>query len=147
MADSRTKSRDLPSQDFILGNKAADLWLYNSDACANEKIIPKKYRYTTGTSLMNDADAICELIEGANMLDLRNRQEAAERLRLQRAAMRKLQRLERKIARMLESKQYPGVTPKKAEAWSRVVMTVRLMCAKWHKKDQATCGQGPKDWM
>ena len=34
------------SADFILGSKAADLWLYTCDACANEKVIPKKYRYT-----------------------------------------------------------------------------------------------------
>lgn len=32
------------SADFILGNKAADLWLYTCDACANEKVIPKRYR-------------------------------------------------------------------------------------------------------
>lgn len=42
-------------KEFILGNKAADLWLTICDACANEKVIPKKYRYTTGTGLMNTA--------------------------------------------------------------------------------------------
>lgn len=63
-------------EDFILGTKAADLWLYTCDLCANDKIIPKKYRYTTGTSLMNDVETICELIEGANLLDLRREQEA-----------------------------------------------------------------------
>ena len=46
------------SADFILGSKAADLWLYTCDACANEKVIPKKYRYTTGTGLMNAAGEI-----------------------------------------------------------------------------------------
>lgn len=59
------------SADFILGNKAADLWLYTCDACANEKVIPKRYRYTTGTGLMNTAEEICDMIEGANLLDLR----------------------------------------------------------------------------
>ena len=59
------------SADFILGSKAADLWLYTCDACANEKVIPKKYRYTTGTGLMNAAEEICDLIESANLLDLR----------------------------------------------------------------------------
>lgn len=142
MADNQDKTKD-----FILGNKAADLWLYTTDACANEKVVPKKYRYTTGTGLMNDADAICELIEGANMLDLRDPQEARERLRSQKAAMRKLQKLERKITRMLESKQYPGVTTKKAETWSRCAMSVRFMCAKWHKKDKTTCGQGSQQGM
>ena len=40
---------DRQTDDFKLGNKAADMWLYTADACANEKVIPKKYRYTTGT--------------------------------------------------------------------------------------------------
>ena len=94
------------SADFILGNKAADLWLYTCDACANEKVIPKRYRYTTGTGLM------------------------------QRRAMARCEKLERKIKRMLESKQYPGVNPHKAATWSKAVMTVRYMCASWYKKDQ-----------
>ena len=121
-------------QDFILGSKASDLWLYTSDACANDKIIPKKYRYTTGTSLMNDVDAICELIEGANLLDLR--EEPRERLAAQRQALRKLEKLGRKITRLLESKQYPGVNAQKAAAWSKRVLTVRYMCASWYGKDK-----------
>ena len=69
---------DRQTDDFKLGNKAADMWLYTADACANEKVIPKKYRYTTGTALMNGAEAICSCIEGANLIDLRER--PAERL-------------------------------------------------------------------
>ena len=53
---------DRQTDDFKLGNKAADMWLYTADACANEKVIPKKYRYTTGTALMNGAEAICSCI-------------------------------------------------------------------------------------
>ena len=122
------------SADFILGSKAADLWLYTCDACANEKVIPKRYRYTTGTSLMNTAEEICDMIEGANLLDLR--ENPAERLAMQRRAMARCEKLERKIKRMLESKQYPGVNPHKAATWSKAVMTVRYMCASWYKKDQ-----------
>ena len=123
-------------EDFILGTKAADLWLYTCDLCANDKIIPKKYRYTTGTSLMNDVETICEHIEGANLLDLRREQEAQRRLQDQRRALRMLEKLGRKIKRLLESKQYPGVTPEKARYWSKMVLTVRYMCASWHGKDQ-----------
>lgn len=64
---------DRQTDDFKLGNKAADMWLYTADACANEKVIPKKYRYTTGTALMNGAETICSCIEGANLIDLRER--------------------------------------------------------------------------
>ena len=120
-------------EDFVLGTKASDLWLYTCDVCANDKVIPKRYRYTTGTSLMNDVETICELIEGANLLDL---QEAQDRLRDQKSALRKLEKLCRKIKRLLESKQYPGVTPEKARHWSKMVLTVRYMCASWHGKDK-----------
>mgnify|MGYP006945629042 CR=1 FL=1 len=39
---------DRQTDDFKLGTKAADMWLYTAAACANAKVIPKKYRYTTG---------------------------------------------------------------------------------------------------
>lgn len=103
---------DRQTDDFKLGNKAADMWLYTADACANEKVIPKKYRYTTGTALMNGAEAICSCIEGANLIDLRER--PAERLAMQREALCACKKLERKILRMAESKQYPGVSGQKA---------------------------------
>lgn len=134
MADKNDKAAN-----FVLGNKASDLWLYTSDACASEKVIPKKYRYTTGTSLMNDVDAICEMIEGANLVDLR--EEPAARLKMQKQALVKLEKLGRKIARLLESKQYPGVNPAKAAAWSRLVLTVRYMCAAWYGKDKERAAQ------
>lgn len=129
--------------DFVLGNKAADLWLYTCDACANEKVIPKKYRYTTGTSLMNAAEEICDLIEGANLIDLRERPE--ERLSMQRRALARCEKLGRKITRLLESRQYPGVTAHKAATWSRAVLTVRYMCASWYGKDQARVTQSRSD--
>ena len=108
---------DRQTDDFKLGNKAADMWLYTADACANEKVIPKKYRYTTGTALMNGAEAICSCIEGANLIDLRER--PAERLAMQREALCACKKLERKILRMAESKQYPGVSGQKAATWSK----------------------------
>lgn len=122
------------AEEFRLGNKATDMWLFTADACANDKVIPKKYRYTTGTSLMNCADAICTYIEGANLLDLR--EEPKNRLALQREAIRECVKLERKIQRMTESKQYPGVTPSKGATWSKAVMSVRYMCASWYEKDK-----------
>lgn len=88
---------DRQTDDFKLGNKAADMWLYTADACANEKVIPKKYRYTTGTALMNGAEAICSCIEGANLIDLRER--PAERLAMQREALCACKKLERRRER------------------------------------------------
>lgn len=130
-------------EEFRLGNKAADLWLYTADACANEKVIPKKYRYTTGTGLMNCADSICTCIEGANLIDLR--EEPGRRLHMQREAMRECVKLERRIQRMTESKQYPGVNPGKCAVWCKAVMSVRYMCAAWHEKDKARAQQTRTD--
>lgn len=134
---------DKQTDDFKLGNRAADLWLYTADACANEKVIPKKYRYTTGTGLMNVAEAICSCIEGANLIDLRERPEA--RLTMQRQALCECRKLERKILRMAESKQYPGVSGQKAAAWTRTVLTVRYMCAAWYDKDRSRAAQARED--
>lgn len=121
-------------KEFLLGNKAADLWLYTCDACANEKVIPKKYRYTTGTGLMNAAEEICNLIESANLLDLRD--SPMERLSMQRRALARCEVMERRVQRLLESRQYPGVNPHKAATWGKAIMTVRYMCASWYKKDR-----------
>jgi hypothetical protein len=134
---------DRQTDDFKLGNKAADMWLYTADACANEKVIPKKYRYTTGTALMNGAEAICSCIEGANLIDLRER--PAERLAMQWEALCACKKLERKILRMAESKQYPGVSGQKAATWSKTVMTVRYMCAAWYEKDRSRAAQARED--
>lgn len=131
------------AEEFKLGNKAADMWLYTSDACANEKVIPKKYRYTTGSAIMSCAETICTCIEGANLIDLR--EEPARRLAMQREAMRECVKLERKILRMTESRQYPGVNPSKCATWSKAVMTVRYMCAAWHEKDKKRALQERKD--
>lgn len=134
MTENKTPTKQ-EQKEFILGNKAADMWLTICDACANEKVIPKKYRYTTGTSLMNGAEAVCASIEEANLLDLRELPN--ERLMLQRRALRECKCLERKIVRMMESKQYPGVGAHKAAVLTKAVATVRYMCAAWYDKDKA----------
>lgn len=131
------------AEEFKLGNRAADLWLTIADACANEKVIPKKYRYTTGTSLMNTVEAICGSIEEANMIDLR--EAPRSRLTLQRQALRECKVLERKILRMKESKQYPGVNSSKAATLSKAVLTVRYMCAAWYDKDKGRAPHSPMD--
>lgn len=105
------------------------------DACANEKVIPKKYRYTTGTSLMNTVESICGDIEEANLIDLR--EAPRERLALQRSALRECKKLERKIIRLRESDQYPGVNSHKSAVLSKAAMTVRYMCAAWYDKDKS----------
>lgn len=122
------------NEDFVLAAKAVDLWAYTVDACANDKVIPKKYRYTTGTSLMNSVEAICGAIEEANLIDLR--EDPKTRLALQRKALRECKLLGRRVQRLAESGQYPGVSPKKAAAWSKLELTVRYMCAAWYSKDQ-----------
>lgn len=131
------------ADEFRLGNMAADLWLYTADACANEKVIPKKYRYTTGSSLIRCSEKICTCIEGANLIDLR--EDSTRRLAMQREAMRECVLLERKIQRMTESRQYPGVSPAKCAAWSKAVMSVRYMCAAWHEKDKKRTAQERTD--
>lgn len=56
---------------------------------------------------------------------------------LQRKALRECKKLERKIIRLRESDQYPGVNSHKAGVLSKASMTVRYMCAAWYDKDKA----------
>ena len=140
--DSLVLTGRSPTGETVTIRLGPDLVL-EADACANEKVIPKKYRYTTGTALMNGAEAICACIEGANLIDLRER--PAERLAMQREALCACKKLERKILRMAESKQYPGVSGQKAATWSKAVMTVRYMCAAWYEKDRSRAAQARED--
>lgn len=137
--------------DFILGGKAADLWLRTADMCANKKVIPVRYRYTTGTGMMQSAEAICGAIEEANLIDL-ERDDPRKRLALQRGALRECRKMERRIQRMLESKQYPGINVHRAATWSKDVLTVRYMCAPgtrrtrkgWQKSKRIPEGKPPR---
>lgn len=126
-------------EDFVLGSKATDLWLYTCHACANDKIIPKKFRYTVWKSLMEDAEFICSAIEEANGIDLR--EDPEERLKLQKKAMVRCQMFQRKISKMLTSADYPGITSQKAATWTKLSLTVRYMCAAWHGKDKDRAGR------
>ena len=99
------------AKEFLLGTQASNLWLYTCEACANEKIIPKKYRYTVGSSLIQEVESICDLIEEANLLDTRIPAECEKRVSIQLHALGKLGKMQRKIKRLLESKEYPGVNP------------------------------------
>lgn len=67
------------------------------------------------------------------------------RLAMQREALCACKKLERKILRMAESKQYPGVSGQKAATWSKAVMTVRYMCAAWYEKDRSRAAQARED--
>lgn len=125
------------AKEFLLGTQASNLWLYTYEACANEKIIPKKYRYTVGSSLIQEVESICDLIEEANLLDTRIPAECEKRVSIQLHALGKLGKMQRKIKRLLESKEYPGVNPGKAAAWTKNVLTVSYMCAKWYEGDKA----------
>ena len=81
----------------------------------------------------------------ANLLCELEREDPRKRLALQRAALRECRKMERRIQRMLESKQYPGVNAHRAATWSKDVLTVRYMCAGWYKKDQERAANVRKD--
>jgi hypothetical protein len=60
-----------PESEFILGNKAKDLLLYTMQVCANDKVIPKRMRFTLGNRMEELALSILEGTLRANEEDLR----------------------------------------------------------------------------
>lgn len=60
---------------------------------------------------------------------------------MQRRALAKCEKFGRKVQRLLESKQYPGVSAHKAAIWSKYILTVRYMCASWNSKDRQRATQ------
>lgn len=123
--------------DFILGNRAKDLLLYTMQVCSNSNIIPKRMRFTLGNRMEELAFSILEGALRANEEDLRVN--PTERFRLQKKILTDCKMLEKLIDVALEAPTV-GVDAGRAAYWSKLVLTVRYMCAGWHRKDRQRCG-------
>lgn len=72
-----SKSSD---KEFILLNRAKDLYIYTSEAVGNEKVIPRRRRYPTGQRLETMAMEILQKCHFANTTDLHRAFEERQRL-------------------------------------------------------------------
>ena len=102
-------------KEFILLNRAKDLYIYTSEAVGNEKVIPRRRRYPTGQRLETMAMEILQKCHLANTTDLHRAFE--ERQRLQTEVIALCLTLEQLIDALKASKAYPGINQHKADIW------------------------------
>lgn len=120
--------------DFILLNKAKDLYVYTSEAVGNDKVIPKHRRYTAGQRLETLAIDILSKCFLANTKDVNHQFE--ERQALQDEVIALCLVFENLVNALKASKAYPGIMQHKAEVWTRKSLDVRYLCTAWRDRER-----------
>lgn len=103
--------------DFILLNKAKDLYVYTSEAVGNDKVIPKRRFRTVGQRLESLALDIYAKAQLANEKDRDRNFEIRQALQDEVVAL--CLTFEGLINALKASAAYPGVNSHKAEVWTR----------------------------
>lgn len=120
-------------QEFALITKAKTL-VKHTDMMTTEKRYPKKYRFTLVNRLQDKSLEIFECIVDANELSLTDKEECAERQRLQRRALT----LCKTILFLIEvSYEKQLINAQQCETWTKAVCDVKNMTASWYKGDKA----------
>lgn len=122
------------NHDFILLNKAKDLYVYTSEAIGNDKIVPKHRRYTAGQRLENITLDILTKTFLANEKDLAR--DFSARQGLQDEVISLCLVFENLINALKASAAYPGINAHKAEVWTRKSMDVRYICVAWRDHER-----------
>lgn len=120
--------------DFILLNKAKDLYVYTSEAVGNDKVIPKRRFRTVGQRLESLALDIYAKAQLANEKDCDRDFEMRQALQDEVVAL--CLTFEGLINALKASAAYPGVNSHKAEVWTRKSMDVRYICAAWRDHER-----------
>lgn len=120
--------------DFILLNKAKDLYVYTSEAVGNDKVIPKRRFRTVGQRLESLA---LDIYAKAQLANEKERDRDFEmRQALQDEVVALCLTFEGLINALKASAAYPGVNSHKAEVWTRKSMDVRYICAAWRDHER-----------
>lgn len=125
------QSKKNPSE-FVLITKAKDL-VKHTFLMTNEKRFPKKYRFTVVNRLHDLTLDIFALIGEANELDLTDPQEARERRYNQKKALTKCKTVLFLLELSLENNL---ISKEQCAVWTKAVLDVKYMTAKWRKQDQ-----------
>lgn len=118
--------------EFVIITKAKDL-VKHTLSMTNEKRFPKKYRFTIVNRLHDLTLDIFQHIEEANELDLADPQEFRERRYEQKKALTKCKTVLFLIELSLEN---GLITKDQCAVWTKAVLDVKYMTAKWRKQDR-----------
>ena len=120
--------------DFVLLNKAKDLYVYTSEAVGNDKIIPRRRFRIIGQRLESLALDIYSKTQLAN--EKNRERDFAVRQSLQDEVIALCLTFEGPVNALKASPAYPGVNAHKAEVWTRKSMDVRYICAAWRDHER-----------
>gem|GEM_PF-161145 len=118
--------------EFVIITKAKDL-VKHTFLMTNERRFPKKYRFTIVNRLHDLTLDIFQHIQEANELDLSDPQEYRERRYEQKKALTKCKTVLFLIELSFES---GLISTEQCAAWSKYVLDVKYMTAKWRKQDR-----------
>ena len=121
-----------PTQEFAIITKAKDL-VKHTFMMTSERRFPKKYRFTIVNRLHDLTLDIFQHIQEANELDLTDPQEYRERRYEQQKAL-----TECKTGLFLIELSFEQelISSEQCAEWTRHVMNVKNMTAKWRKQDR-----------
>lgn len=122
-------------KEFVLLTKAKELIKYTLLMTDNVKRYPKKFRFTFVNRMQEMTLDIYELINTANELNVTDKEELKERLKLQNKAITKCKTLLLLIDLSLDNKNI-ALDSRQAQAWAKYVLDVKNMAVKWHYKDR-----------
>lgn len=122
-------------KEFVLPTKAKELIKYTLLMTDNVKRYPKKFRFTFVNRMQEITLDIYEIINTANELNVTDKEELKERLKLQNEAITKCKTLLLLIDLSLDNKNI-ALDSRQAQAWAKYVLDVKNMAVKWHYKDR-----------
>lgn len=121
-----------PAQEFTIITKAKDL-VKHTFMMTSERRFPKKYRFTIVNRLHDLTLDIFQHIQEANELDLTDPQEYRERRYEQKKALTECKTVLFLIELSFEKEL---ISSEQCAEWTRHVMNVKNMTAKWRKQDR-----------
>lgn len=118
--------------EFAIITKAKDL-VKHTFRMASDRRFPKKYRFSIVNRLHDLTIDIFQHIQEANELDLADPQEYRERRYEQKKALTKC----KTVLFLIElSFELELISKDQCAAWSKAVLDVKYMTAKWRKQDR-----------
>jgi hypothetical protein len=112
--------------------KAEELCIYTIRITHNEKVFPKRYRFSITEKLQMQTIEILTLLTEANEMYPKTASEKEERLLLQKRACAKLRSLQTMIR---ISKDLFGLSMDKVKYWSQLATEVRNKTVAWYNAD------------
>lgn len=128
-----SKHRRERADELRVVRDAKELEYHTYVKCRNGRLFPKKDRGGLPSRMMDEASNACEKLQDANDLNVYDRDEGSERLRLQRMAMGELRKLMNHIE-LAERLDILGEN--EAAYWSGLAADVLFQAKAWHASDK-----------